>query len=188
MNFFKLLKSWKSVFRIDDLKLLLDTNNENTIRNYLSRAQKRGLLKNIYYGIWCLVDKKVNIFEFACKLRKKSYISFETVLKREAVIFQHYGENIFLASNNSIQKQALQKEFTFLKIKDSILLNPIWIIHKWNFTIASTERAICDRIYLSKNYYFDDLSNINFEKLKEISKIYNKRVILEVKNLIKNAK
>ena len=52
--------------------------------------------------------------------------------------------------------------------------------------IASTERAICDRLYLSKNYYFDNLENIDFEKLEEISQIYNKRVILYVKKLIKN--
>ncbi|MDP3381306.1 MAG: hypothetical protein Q8S84_07580 [bacterium] len=54
--------------------------------------------------------------------------------------------------------------------------------------IASKERAVCDRIYLSKNYYFDNLESINLEKLEEISQIYNKRVILEIKKLIKNVK
>jgi hypothetical protein len=52
--------------------------------------------------------------------------------------------------------------------------------------IASAERAVCDRIYLSKNYYFDDISHLDLIKLEKISKIYNKRVILEVNNLIKN--
>jgi len=53
--------------------------------------------------------------------------------------------------------------------------------------IASAERAICDRLYLSPNYYFDNLEAIDKEKLQEISLIYNKRVILEINNLIKNA-
>jgi len=65
-------------------------------------------------------------------------------------------------------------------------LNQLGLEHKKRYTIASVERAICDRIYLSKNYYFDDLSDIDFEKLEEISKIYNnKRVILEVNKLMK---
>jgi hypothetical protein len=53
--------------------------------------------------------------------------------------------------------------------------------------IATPERAICDRLYLSPNYYFDNLENIDKEKLLEISQIYNKRVILEIKKLLKNA-
>jgi hypothetical protein len=78
-------------------------------------------------------------------------------------------------------------KFKFYKIKDSVLLNQLWLEHKKNYIIANKERAICDRIYLSKNYYFDSLEWVDFEKLEEISKIYNnKRVILEVKKLIKN--
>jgi hypothetical protein len=49
--------------------------------------------------------------------------------------------------------------------------------------IASAERAICDRLYLTSNYYFDNLENIDFEKLEEISQIYNKRVVKQVKKL-----
>jgi hypothetical protein len=41
---------------------------------------------------------------------------------------------------------------------------------------------------LTKNYYFDNLDFVDFEKLEEISQIYNKRVILEIKKIIKNAK
>ena len=43
-------------------------------------------------------------------------------------------------------------------------------------------------LILTKNYYFDNLDFVDFEKLEEISQIYNKRVILEIKKIIKNAK
>lgn len=188
MNLLKLLKSKKTVFTIDDLKKILDTSNEYTIRNYLYRAKSKWIINNIYYGIWALVDKEVDLFEFSCKLKKWSYVSLETVLKDNEVIFQYYWNKVFLVSDNSIEKQALWKVFSFHKIKSDILLNPLWIDHKWVYSIASVERAICDRIYLTPDYYFDDLSSVNFQKLEEISKIYNKRVILEIKNLIKNAK
>ncbi len=185
MNFLKLLKTKKSVFTVNDLKNILDTKKENTIRNYLSRAKKRWFIENLYYWIWKITGRDLNIYEFACKIKKKSYISFETVLKETWVIFQYYWNTIFLASDNSIEKQALWKVFKFCKIKDSILINPLWVEHKWNYSIASKERAICDRLYLNHNYYFDNIDSVDFDKLSEIAKIYNKRVILEVNNLIK---
>jgi len=184
MNITKLLNTKKTVFTINDLQKILTTSNKFTIRNYLLRAKARWFVENIYYWIWKIIWRDVNIFELACKINKNAYISFETVLKKEWVIFQYY-ESIFLASDKNIEKNALNETFKTFKLKDSILLNPLWIKHIWNYSIASVERAICDRIYLSKEYYFDNLENIDFEKLKNISQIYNKRVENEIDNLIK---
>lgn len=188
MNFIKLLRSKKTVFRIDDIKKIFDNNNEQVIRNYLSKAKKQWLIDIIYPWIWYLKDKDINFFELSCKIRNRSYISFETILQKEWVIFQDYSNTITMASDNTITKEFSWKQVIYYKIKDSILFNPIGIIHQWTYIIASKERAICDRIYLTPGYYFDNLSNLNFEKLKEISQIYNKRVVLEVDKLIKNAK
>lgn len=187
MNYMKLLRSKKSVFKVDDIKKIFDNNNEQVIRNYLSKAKNKWLIDIVYPGIWYLKDKEINFFELSCKIRKKSYVSFETILQKEWVIFQDYSNTITMASDNSITKECSWKQFIYYKIKDSILLNPIGINHKWNYMIATKERAICDRLYLTSNYYFDNLSNLDLEMLKQISKIYNKRVILQVKQIIKNA-
>jgi len=181
-NYTKLLHSWKTVFLKWDIMNILKFNTNMALDKFVYRAKKTWLLDNIFY--WIYVFKNYNIFEFACKLKKKSYISLETVLKKEGIVFQYY-ETIFLISDNSLEKKVLWKTFKFNKIKNDILLNPLWLSNEWNYLIASKERAICDRIYLSKNYYFDDLSNIDFEKLIEIWQIYNKRVILEVNKLVK---
>ena len=74
--------------------------------------------------------------------------------------------------------------FTLSKIKESILLNPLGVIHKNHYAIATPERAICDRVYLSWEYYFDNLSQVDFVKLKEISLIYNKKTIILINELI----
>lgn len=92
---------------VDDLRKILDTPHEGSIRNYLYRAKKQGLVENIHYGIWSVTGREPNLYELACKLHKKAYISFETVLKKEGVIFQHYGSTIFLAGSQSIEKEAL---------------------------------------------------------------------------------
>lgn len=183
LNIEKILQTGKTVFSVNDLKNILDTSNEASIRNYLSNAWKKKVLYKLFYWIWGF--KNYNLYELACKINKISYISLETVLKKEWVIFQHYWDKIFLVSDKSIEKQANWIIFKTFKIKTNILINPIGIEHINNYSIATKERAICDRLYLSKNYYFDNLENVDFEKLREISQIYNRRVITEVNNLIK---
>jgi hypothetical protein len=54
--------------------------------------------------------------------------------------------------------------------------------------IASPERALCDRIYLTPQYYFDNLSNLNIGLLSKLSSIYNKRTALEINHLIDGIK
>jgi len=180
----KILDSWKTVFTKKDLEKILDFKTKTSLDKFLYREKKNGLLNNIFYWIYAL--KNYDIFELATKIKKKSYISLETVLKKEAIVFQYYDE-IFLVSDDNLEKKVWNIQFKFHKIKDSVLLNQLWLEHRKNYIIASKERAICDKIYLSKNYYFDSLEGVDFEKLEEISKIYNnKRVILEVKKLIKN--
>jgi len=182
----KLLNSWKTVFTYDDISILLGIQNKNTIKSFINRLLKTSIVKSNFK--WIYTFNKYNDFELASKIKKDSYISFETVLKQNWFIFQDYSSTIFLASNNSISKKIWNITFKYNKLKDSILYNPIWIINKWTYFIASSERAICDRLYLSTNYYFDNLENIDKEKLIEISQIYNKRVILEVNKLLKNVK
>ena len=182
----KILASKKTVLDYSDAALLLWIDNKNTLKKIFERALKQKIFINIQK--WLYAFESFDIFELAVKLRKNSYISFETVLKKEWIIFQDYWNNIFLASDNSAIKFYKSNKFIYLKLKKSILLNPIWLINTWKYFIASKERAICDRIYLTKNYYFDNLDFVDFEKLEEISQIYNKRVILEIKKIIKNAK
>ncbi len=183
MNLSKLLASGKTVFTTSDLKKILETENEWTIRNYLSGVGKQDILIHLYYGIWGFKD--FNIYEFACKLNRKSYISFETVLKKEGVIFQYYGDTVFLASDKSKEKIALGKSYRTRKLKDEILLNPIGVIHAGNYSIATRERAVCDMLYLSPGYHFDSLESIDWELLEQISHIYNDRVVKEVQHHIR---
>ena len=185
-NISKIINSWKTVFSKNDIRKMLHFTTSFALDKFIQRNKESWILENPFY--WIYTFKKYNIFEFACKIRKLSYISFETVLQKEWIVFQDYWNTIFLATNNTGEKKAVWKLFKFNKIKNSILLNPLWIIHKWNYMIASKERAICDRIYLSKNYYFDNLEWVNLEKLEEISLIYNKRVILEIKWIIKDVR
>ena len=124
----KILKSKKTVFNYDDIKNILWIENKNTIKKFFERAVKEGIFINIYKWLYAFED--FDLFELAIKIKKNSYISFETVLKKEQIIFQDYWNTVFLASDNSLKKKKNNVNFEYLKIKNSILLNPLWLIRK----------------------------------------------------------
>jgi hypothetical protein len=180
-----ILASQKTVFTYRDIQTILWIDNKETIKSYFTRWVKSGIFKRIYKWIYTLAN--YNTTELANKVKTNSYVSFETVLKKEWIIFQDYGDTIFSASDQTIQKKIWTQRFVYLKIKDSILLNPLWLINTWSYTIASAERAICDRLYLSPEYYFDNLEHIDLVQLVQIAQIYNKRVVLAINTLIQHA-
>ena len=177
-----LLRSKKTVFSNEDLKFLFQISNRNTLKSLLSRLVKNGIL--LHPSSWIYTFPHSDDLEFAVHLKKKSYISFETVLKQKSIIFQDYGNTIFLASDKTISKSVFWKCFEYHKLKDTLLLNPMGITQTGTYAIASPERAVCDRLYLSPNYYFDNIDPLNAEKLLQIAKIYNQRVVLSVKKIL----
>jgi predicted transcriptional regulator of viral defense system len=180
-----LLKSGKTVFTYDDIRVFFGIEKADTIKKILNRLVKSGILQHIAHGIFALPHYQE--FEFATLFKKNSYISFETVLKKEGIIFQHYGNTIFLATDRTLTKRALNITFECHKLRDDILYNPLGIIQTGSYAIATAERAVCDRLYLSPSYYFDNLTSLDEEKLLTIAELYNKSVVLSVKNLLRNA-
>ena len=99
----RLLQTKKTVFNFSELKILFKKENSSYINLLLQPLKKKGVLLNLSYGIW--VFKDYNLLELASKIRPGSYISFETVLQKAGVIFQHYDHTISLAGNNTLKKQ-----------------------------------------------------------------------------------
>jgi len=143
---------------------------------------KRKELIRIKKGVYTYTND-YNQLELANKLKRPSYISLQTVLFCNNIIFQDFSRTVTSATNNNLSVKINEKTYLYYKIKDEILLNPLGVITENNIRIASVERAICDTIYLNKNYYFDNLKNINKETLSKMSLIYNKRVKNEVKRI-----
>lgn len=178
----KLLESWSSVFTIPELKQLLGKRNSTYINLVLQPLKTKGILKNIHYGIWAF--KEYDVYELASKVKSSSYISFETVLQKNNIIFQHYHNTITLASINTVEKHIDWYTFSYHKIKDSILMNPLGIQNMGKYMIASPERALCDMVYLYKNIVFDNIESLQIDLLKEISTIYPKSTNLAINKLL----
>jgi len=170
-----LLRSPKTVFTTKDVCLLWGEEREQTVSGRLNKYVRAGKLIRVHRGIYAK-DKNYNHFELATRIYTPSYISFETVLTRAGINFQYYG-NIFVATYVTREVEADGQKISFVRMKDYVLSNTAGIEHTDGIAMATKERAFLDRIYISKDYHFDNLNSLDFDKVFEILPIYhNKRM------------
>ena len=174
-------KANKTVWTFKELLMQNKKHVGNFARN-MSYAVSVGNMYHIRKGLYSK-DKNYNRAEMATKVYKPSYISFETVLQDEGVIFQNY-KSIKVASYKTLSLVVDKQNINFRKIKDTTLLNHEGLIKHDGYYVASKERAILDTLYLDKRYHFDNLRNVDWNKIQRLVKIYeNKNLEKEVCNL-----
>ncbi len=175
-----MLRSHKTIFTLKDVALLWGERVENAVRVRLNNYVKRGKLLRLRRGIYAK-DQNYDRLEMATRIYTPSYISFETILTRGGVNFQYY-ETIFVASYLSREVEVAGQKINFVRIKDDVLSNIMGIDSSGSCSMATVERAFLDRIYVSKDYHFDNLDILNWEKVFEILPIYNsKRMNIKIK-------
>ena len=170
-----LLRSSKTVFSTKDVALLWRESKKATVTQRLGKYVQAKKLIRIHRGFYAK-DANYDRLELATRIYTPSYVSFETVLTREGINFQFYN-TIFVASYIKREIKVKDQKIQFIRIKDYVLCSSAGVEHKNGYAIATRERAFLDRIYISKDYHFDNLSNLNWDKVFEILPIYkNKRL------------
>ena len=122
-----LLRSPRTIFSTKDVALMWGVEAENTVRVRLNSYVKSGKLIRIYRGIYAK-DKNYNRFELATRIYTPSYISFETVLTREELIFN--TTVIFVATYVTRDIEVADQRISFVRMKDYVLSNTTGIEHK----------------------------------------------------------
>jgi hypothetical protein len=179
-----IFKTSQTVFSFKELLLRFKDEDPDLLKRKLNYYVKEGELISLRRGVYA-TKKDYNKYELATKIYTPSYISLETVLKEAGVIFQ-YSSDITLVSYLTREIKINNQDYSYKKIKDLILTNDLGVKKTKNYFIAIPERAFLDMLYLNKDYYFDNLSTINWEKISKILPIYsNKRMDKEVNNYIK---
>jgi len=166
---FELYKKNQSVFSLKELSLLFPQFSYKNLKRRLSYYVKSRKLERLRKGIYA--KEQFNYFEFANKIYLPSYISLETVLEREGIIFQKY-KVIFVISYLTRKIALGEQEIFYRKIKDSVLLSNVGIQKENYYSIATKERAFLDAIFLYRNYHFDNLKPLDWQKVNEIKKIF----------------
>jgi len=182
-----ILKSNNTVFSFKEILLTSGESNPALLRRRIYSYIKNGQLYGIRRGLYAK-DKNYNKFELATKIFIPAYVSFETVLAEAGVTFQHYSQ-IFVASYQTKEIDCDGQIFSFKKLKTNILNNNSGIENKGFYSIASKERAFLDIVYLNKDYHFDNLSPLDWDKVFAILPLYeNKRMTKKVNQYYKDFK
>ena len=180
-----IMRSKKTVFTFKDVVLLWGESDVNFVKKKINRYVKAGKLNAIRRGIYSK-DKNYDEYELANRIYTPSYISFETILTHSGINFQYYG-NIFVATYVTREIEADGHRISFVKIKDFVLTNTAGIEHINDVAMATKERAFLDRIYVSKDYHFDYLGVLDWDKVFEILPIYrSKRMNKKVEEYFKH--
>lgn len=181
----KIYQSTKTVFTTQDIALMLGKTDLKNLKSSLSYFAKTGALLRLRRGIFAKT-KDYNRDELATSIYLPSYVSLETVLAREGVTYQYYDQ-IFIVSYLTREIEVNGQKIVSSKIKDAVLFNPAAVDISGDYPIASKERAFLDRIYLSKDYYFDNLRQIDWQKCFELAPIYaDKQLTKRLKSYYKD--
>ena len=182
----KLLRSAQKVFTVNDLAVLWQSTNRRRLFEIIKYYVRVGRLYTISRGVYA-TEPQSNNLEVAMKLFSPAYISYVTALGIHGINFQYDASIHAMASASKTIRIFSGETFVYHQIKARILFNEAGLIKEAEYWIASPERAICDTLYLSPDFYFDHPNTLNVEKIRSLVSIYrNAALIKRVNELIAN--
>lgn len=162
----------QTVFTLDEISLYFPQIPYENLRSKVRYFTNAGKLKRLHQGVYAKAD--YNPLEVAGKLYKPAYISLETVLAKGGVVFQYY-ERIFVVSYLIREVSVGPITIQYRCIKDSVLTNTQGIEQKIGYSIATLERAFMDAVFIYKDYHFDNLGSLNWERVFELQPVYHSK-------------
>lgn len=165
-----------TVFTTSEVALILGESDLDKLKSRINYFVKKGELIQLRRGLFAK-RPDFEILEAANKIFTPSYISLETALQRKGITFQNYDKTVFVISYQTREIKLADYVISFKKIKEEILTNLHGIISKDGYWIATAERAFLDTIYLYKDYYFDNLDPIDWQKAEELLAVYNSKAL-----------
>ena len=166
-----ILRSPKTVFTLKDIALLWHEPTSDAARVRLNYYVRKGDLYRIRKGLYAK-SENYDKLELSTRILTPAYVSFETVLAREGMIFQYY-EAIFVASYTTRNITIGNQTYSFRKIKKEVLVNAAGITHARETSIATRERAFLDMLYVSGEYHFDNLRSLDWDAVFQVLPIFN---------------
>jgi hypothetical protein len=165
----------RSVFRLKDIAMLTGETDFAPLNKKINYYVRTGKLMNPRKGLYTKPD--FNPEELACNIFIPSYISLDYVLQKAGILFQ-FDSRITVVSYLSRSLEVKNQIYLFRKIKGEFLVNTAGIIrHKNHVNIASPERAFLDKLYLDKDFYFDNLNPLNKESVYKLLPLYQSKAL-----------
>lgn len=165
-----LLKQPERIFHTQDLGVLWNISNKNTLYMTISRYMQRGVLSPIYKGMYSTLPlQQLDPWLVGIKaLHSYAYISCETALAYYGYI-NASPSMITLVSDKSKQLTIGTSHYRSRQLKDAFLFHPAGVRMQNGVRIASPERAIADMLYFNPRFHFD--KPINWTTILRLQKL-----------------
>jgi hypothetical protein len=167
----ELVRSDRNIYHSNDLAILWEISNKNTLYTTIKRYVQKGVLIPIYNGLYSTVPiSELDPLELGrAVIHRYTYLTTETVLAQAGIISQATYAYTFVSS---LSRKAMvgPYEFLFRKLKDEYLYNPTGITNQNGNFIATPERAVADILYFNPKYHLDFSASIDFETVKQMQK------------------
>ena len=165
------MKLDRKIYHTNDLAILWNITNKNTLYTTIKRYVQKGILIPIYKGLYATIPlSQLNPFDLGrAIIHRYTYVSTESVLAGHGVISQATYAHTFV-SDRAKKVTIGNVSFLFRKLKDEHLSNPTGITNQNGIFTASLERAVADMLYFDPTYHIDLRDRIDWKKVKYIQK------------------
>jgi predicted transcriptional regulator of viral defense system len=167
----ELIKLDRKIYHSNDLALLWDIKNKNTLYTTIKRYVQKGVLVPIYKGLYSTVPlTQLDPLELGKSIiHRYTYLSMESVLAQAGIIAQTTYMVTFVSD---LPKKVIvgSMSFLFRQLKAEYLNNPTGVTNQNGVFVATPERAVADMLYFNSKYHFDVPESIDFKKVKSIQK------------------
>jgi hypothetical protein len=146
----ELIKVDRKIFHSNDLALLWNITNKNTLYTTIKRYLQKGVLIPIHKGLYSTVPlSQLDPLDLGkAIIHRYTYLSTESVLVQAGVIAQATYAYTFV-SNQPKKVSIGTLWFLFRQLKEVYLNNPIGILNQNGVFSATTERAAADMLYFN---------------------------------------
>lgn len=167
----ELIKSDRTIYHSNDLSILWNISNKNTLYTTIKRYVQKGVLIPIYKGLYSTVPlSELNPLELGrAVVHRYTYLTTESVLAQAGIISQATYAYTF-ASSLSMRATVGEFSFLFRKLKHEFLYNPTGIVNMEGNFVATLDRAVADMLYFNPRYHFDFNASLDYEKVKRVQK------------------
>src|SRR3990167_6798428 len=141
----KLLKQNQVLFHTRDLGKIWNITNKNTLYTTIKRYVQKGVLIPIFKGLYATVElSSIDPILLGTKaIHQYCYISTETVLAREGIIFQQSPVMTFVSSV-SRSFSIGSNHYLIRQLNDRYLFNAVGVTSVNSISQANTYRALAD--------------------------------------------
>lgn len=163
----KLIQTDQKIFTTQDLALLWGLNSKNTLYTTISRYIDKQILQPVSKGYYTISHlENIDRLSLITKMiNKYSYLSCESVLFQNGIIFQAINHLTFISSVNK-SDEVLGLRWKTRQLSDKFLYNNLGITSAGGYKIADSERAVADLLYYNPAMYFDARNLIDWDKVK----------------------